>query len=456
MTLQINGLRKRFGTVQALDGVGFTVEPGEVFGSLGWNGAGKTTAMQIALGLCARTKIRQAEGNALERMAPGHMGLHAGGAGPVSADAGPRAARVLRLAVRGPARPGDPRCPGVAARFRIGDYADRTAESLSKGNQQKVQFIATVLHDPDVLIMDEPSPDWTRSTPRCSARRSSRCGSGQDADLQHPPARHRRGPVRDGGDHRSRTRRHQRPDPRGPSLDGTSGGPRGNGNRRRGAWLSSLPQRDRHPTRRGLHRASRRSRRRPAGGPARRARDGTRGASVRGRRPLARGGVRRACRGARRRGTDAGGSRRRPMRNLPNIRAVARRELTVRCAPARSGRHSCPPHRGGRHRVRPVIVSIIEGASTDKIAVYNGTGARPIRLRPWTPFSTRPAATRMPRSSSCPCPTCRRGWRDERAGTYMGVLTISRGASGDLSIRFYSNEGPMSASPSSSPRRRAP
>jgi ABC-2 type transport system ATP-binding protein len=42
------------------------------------------------------------------------------------------------------------------ARFRISDYAERKAESLSKGNQQKVQFIATVLHDPDVLLMDEP------------------------------------------------------------------------------------------------------------------------------------------------------------------------------------------------------------------------------------------------------------------------------------------------------------
>jgi ABC-2 type transport system ATP-binding protein len=42
------------------------------------------------------------------------------------------------------------------ARFRIADYADRRAESLSKGNQQKVQFIATVLHGPDLLLMDEP------------------------------------------------------------------------------------------------------------------------------------------------------------------------------------------------------------------------------------------------------------------------------------------------------------
>jgi hypothetical protein len=42
------------------------------------------------------------------------------------------------------------------ARFRIAEMAERRAESLSKGNQQKVQFIATVLHDPDVLLMDEP------------------------------------------------------------------------------------------------------------------------------------------------------------------------------------------------------------------------------------------------------------------------------------------------------------
>ena len=45
--------------------------------------------------------------------------------------------------------------PG-STRFRIAEYADRRAETLSKGNQQKVQYIATVLHDPDVLVMDEP------------------------------------------------------------------------------------------------------------------------------------------------------------------------------------------------------------------------------------------------------------------------------------------------------------
>ena len=50
MALTIDGLRKRFGDVQALDGVSLTVEPGEVFGFLGANGAGKTTTMRVVLG----------------------------------------------------------------------------------------------------------------------------------------------------------------------------------------------------------------------------------------------------------------------------------------------------------------------------------------------------------------------------------------------------------------------
>ena len=51
MSLRIERLKKRFGDVQALDGVSFTVERGEVFGFLGANGAGKTTTMRIVLGL---------------------------------------------------------------------------------------------------------------------------------------------------------------------------------------------------------------------------------------------------------------------------------------------------------------------------------------------------------------------------------------------------------------------
>jgi ABC-2 type transport system ATP-binding protein len=157
MTLRIDGLRKRFGEVQALDGVSFAVGPGEVFGFLGANGAGKTTTMRIVLGL-----MRPDEGAVTWQDRPtrswprrtwGYMpeerGLYL-------------RMPVIDQLVHFAALYGIPRrksredAMAWLARFRIADYADRRADSLSKGNQQKVQYIATILQDPDVLLMDEP------------------------------------------------------------------------------------------------------------------------------------------------------------------------------------------------------------------------------------------------------------------------------------------------------------
>jgi len=157
MPLAIAGLRKRFGEVQALDGVSFEVRPGEVFGFLGANGAGKTTTMRIVLGL-----LRADEGTVSWQDRPtrswprrtwGYMpeerGLYL-------------RMPVLEQLVYFAALYDVPRATARAAalewlaRFRIAEYADRRVETLSKGNQQKVQYIATVIHDPDVLLMDEP------------------------------------------------------------------------------------------------------------------------------------------------------------------------------------------------------------------------------------------------------------------------------------------------------------
>jgi len=157
VALQLEAIRKRFGAVQALDGVTLTVEPGQVFGFLGANGAGKTTTMRVVLGFLradagtvtwagrpAETWPRRTWG-----YLPEERGLY------------PRMA-VLEQLVFYASLYGVPRAAARRdalawlARFRISEYADRKAESLSKGNQQKVQFIATILHDPDVLLMDEP------------------------------------------------------------------------------------------------------------------------------------------------------------------------------------------------------------------------------------------------------------------------------------------------------------
>jgi ABC-2 type transport system ATP-binding protein len=155
--LRIEGLRKRFGEVQALDGVDLGIRPGEVFGFLGANGAGKTTTMRIVLGFLradegtvtwndqdARTWPRRIWG-----YMPEERGLY------------PRMPVLDQLvyfaSLYGISR-ARARKDALAwlERFRIAEYADRKADSLSKGNQQKVQYIATILHDPDVLLMDEP------------------------------------------------------------------------------------------------------------------------------------------------------------------------------------------------------------------------------------------------------------------------------------------------------------
>jgi ABC-2 type transport system ATP-binding protein len=155
--LVVDGLRKRFGEVQALDGVSFSVRPGEIFGFLGSNGAGKTTTMRIILGF-----LRADEGQVTWRDRPaGDWPRQTWGYMPEERGLYLRMP-VLEQLVFYAALYGMPR--GEArdaartwlARFRIAEYADRRAETLSKGNQQKVQYIATILHDPEVLIMDEP------------------------------------------------------------------------------------------------------------------------------------------------------------------------------------------------------------------------------------------------------------------------------------------------------------
>jgi ABC-2 type transport system ATP-binding protein len=157
MSLVIDGLYKRFGDVVALDGIGFRVEPGEVFGFLGANGAGKTTTMRIVLGIlepdAGSVTWNDRPTADLPRRTWGYLpeerGLYSRMtildqlvyfAGLYGIDR-----RTARREVH-----------AWLDRFRVPEFADRRAEQLSKGNQQKVQFIAAILHDPDVLIMDEP------------------------------------------------------------------------------------------------------------------------------------------------------------------------------------------------------------------------------------------------------------------------------------------------------------
>jgi ABC-2 type transport system ATP-binding protein len=157
VSLQIDGLHKAFGAVVALDGLTFEVPAGEIFGFLGANGAGKTTTMRIALGVLTadRGEIRWhgADTRSLARATWGYL--------PEERGLYPRMV-VLDQLIFFATLQGMP--PDLArrkaldwlTRLRVSDLAGRRAEELSKGNQQKIQLISAVLHDPPVLLMDEP------------------------------------------------------------------------------------------------------------------------------------------------------------------------------------------------------------------------------------------------------------------------------------------------------------
>jgi ABC-2 type transport system ATP-binding protein len=157
MTLQIDRVTKRFGRTVALDQLAFDVPKGRIFGFLGANGAGKTTTMRICLGI-----LRADDGEVRWNGAPtGDLPRRTFGYLPEERGLYPRLSVIDQLVyfaslygeradqARANAR-------HWLERFRITELADRRAEELSKGNQQKVQFIAAILHGPDVLLMDEP------------------------------------------------------------------------------------------------------------------------------------------------------------------------------------------------------------------------------------------------------------------------------------------------------------
>ncbi|MDH4333799.1 MAG: ATP-binding cassette domain-containing protein [Chloroflexota bacterium] len=157
MSLVVDSVSKRFGPVLALDATSFSVEPGHIFGLLGANGAGKTTCMRIVLDILrpdSGSISWQGRANTdLPRRTWGYLpeerGLYL--RMPVI--------EVLRFfaALYGvPAAQATAEVGEWLERFRIPHYRDRRVEELSKGNQQKIQFIAAILHDPEVLIMDEP------------------------------------------------------------------------------------------------------------------------------------------------------------------------------------------------------------------------------------------------------------------------------------------------------------
>src|SRR5580704_5439276 len=155
--LEFDGIARRFGDVVALDSLTFTVPPGQVFGFLGPNGAGKTTAMRAVFDLVAldagvvRWKgvpVTQKDRRRFGYM-PEERGLYPG---MVIVE------QIQYLAQLHGADAGDARVAAMEWLEKLGvaDRATSKLEALSLGNQQRVQLAAALVHQPELLVLDEP------------------------------------------------------------------------------------------------------------------------------------------------------------------------------------------------------------------------------------------------------------------------------------------------------------
>ena len=159
--LEVKNLKKNFGTFQAVKGISFTVGKGEVLGFLGPNGAGKSTTMRMVTGflpptsgtasICGHDIVSDPVGakrclGYLPESAPSYRAMTV------------REFLTFIASVRGyrgAAAKG--KVDEVVVKARLEPVVGKTIETLSKGYRQRTCFAQAILHDPSVLIMDEPT-----------------------------------------------------------------------------------------------------------------------------------------------------------------------------------------------------------------------------------------------------------------------------------------------------------
>lgn len=156
MQLQLNNIAKYFGDKPVLNGISLHVDAGRAFGLLGRNGAGKTTTIRILMNVFPPTSGNVTlDGNPIDYTKtkfgylPEERGLY------------PKKTIVEQLTYFAMLK-GMDKAAAVAsvdkwlARLDMSAYRDKRLDTLSKGNQQKIQLITALTHDPDVVILDEP------------------------------------------------------------------------------------------------------------------------------------------------------------------------------------------------------------------------------------------------------------------------------------------------------------
>lgn len=156
MILTVKELSKTYGTKKAVDKISFEMDQPGVFGLIGTNGAGKTTTIRMMLGIIEKD-AGTAEWNgktiSRETMSFGYM--------PEERGIYTKTKVLEQLVYFGQLRGmshGDAKKASLVWMERLGviEYKDMVAEKVSKGNQQKIQLLAALIHDPDLIVLDEP------------------------------------------------------------------------------------------------------------------------------------------------------------------------------------------------------------------------------------------------------------------------------------------------------------
>ena len=159
--IEVQHITKRYGRVTAVDDVSFKVERGEILGCLGPNGAGKTTTMRILTGYMPATEGRAVVAGFDVFAEPVEAKRRTGylpEIPPLYPDMTVREYLDFVARIKGvPAAEQKSRVQSVMDRTRVADMADRHCSKLSKGYRQRVGLAQALIHNPDVLILDEPT-----------------------------------------------------------------------------------------------------------------------------------------------------------------------------------------------------------------------------------------------------------------------------------------------------------
>lgn len=155
--IDIVNVRKNYGKVEAVKNLSFSLDRGEIFGLLGPNGAGKSTTIRMIMNIIKQDsgkilfdgrEIREADKDRIGYM-PEERGLYK----KVPVDE----LLVFLAELKGmPAAESQKQMDPFLKRFGLMEWKKNMTDDLSKGMSQKIQFISTILHDPDIIILDEP------------------------------------------------------------------------------------------------------------------------------------------------------------------------------------------------------------------------------------------------------------------------------------------------------------